>query len=315
VPRLDQKDWQSLHWPVRWLVMSRAVVLIMTIAAVLVGVLLASQDHQIDVVLCAVLLFGLTLAHASNNLINDWVDYRQGVDKQNYFRRRYGAHVLEDNLVTTKEFWWVTSLTGISAIACGIYVVAQTGPVSLYLSMAGAFFVLFYTWPLKHLALGELSVLLVWGPLITGGSYYVVAGTMSLEVILVSIISGIGPTLVIMGKHMDKYVDDSEKSISSLPVLIGLAASRNLTIVLMLIQWVLACMLVLVSNAWWLLVCLLTLPAAVSFFQKLRADAPVSKPDDYPDDVWPLWYAAFAFRYCSYFGLSMIVGLALKLQL
>ena len=43
--------------------------------------------------------------------------------------------------------------------------------------------------------------------------------------ILVSIISGIGPTLVILGKHMDKYVDDSEKGISSLPVVIGLTAS------------------------------------------------------------------------------------------
>lgn len=293
--------------------MSRAVVLIMTIAAVLVGILLASEDRQVDVVLCAALLFGLTLAHASNNLINDWVDHRQGIDRESYFRRRYGVHVLEDNLVTTKEFWWVTSLTGISAIACGVYVVVQTGPVSLYLSMAGAFFVLFYTWPLKHFALGELSVLLVWGPLITGGSYFVIAGTMSLEVVLISIVCGIGPTLVIMGKHIDKYVDDCEKGIFSLPVLIGLTASRNLTIVLLLIQWLLACMLVLVSNAWWLLVCLLTLPAAVSLFQNLRADAPDSRPDDYPGDVWPLWHAAFAFRYCGYFGLSMIVGLVLKL--
>jgi 1,4-dihydroxy-2-naphthoate polyprenyltransferase len=309
VPRLDLKDWQSLRWPVRWLVMSRAVVLIMTIAAVLVGILLASQAHDVDVVLCTVLLFGLTLAHASNNLINDWVDYRQGIDRENYFRRRYGAHVLEDNLVTTKEFWWVTSLTGISAIACGLYVVTQTGLVSLYLAVAGAFFVLFYTWPLKHLALGELSVLLVWGPLITGGSYYVIAGSMSIEVILVSIISGIGPTHVILGKHMDKYVDDSEKGISSLPVVIGLTASRNLTIVLLLIQWLLTCLLVLVSSAWWLLACLLTLPAAVSLFRKLRAEAPLSKPAGYPDDVWPLWYAAFAFRYCSFFGITMIAGL------
>ncbi len=287
----------------------------MTIATVLVGIILAATDGPVDFVLCIALLLGLTLAHASNNLINDWVDYIKGIDKENYFRRRYGTHVLEDGLVTIKEFWYVTTLTGLAAIACGIYVVAQTGPVSLYLSIAGAFFVLFYTWPLKHFALGELSVLLVWGPLITGGSYFVVAGTMNLEVILVSIVAGIGPTLVIMGKHMDKSDDDGEKGIASLPVLIGPTASRNLTIVLLLTQWVLASMLVLISSAWWLLVCLLTLPAAVSLLQKLRNEAPVSKPADYPDDVWPLWYAAFAFRYCSYFGVSMILGLALKLLL
>lgn len=287
----------------------------MTIAAVLVGILLASTDGPVDFVLCIALLLGLTLAHASNNLINDWVDYIKGIDIENYFRRRYGTHVLEEGLVTTKEFWYVTTLTGLAAIACGIYVVAQTGPVSLYLSIAGVFFVLFYTWPLKHFALGELSVLLVWGPLITGGSYFVIAGTMNLEVILVSIVAGIGPTLVIMGKHMDKSGDDGEKGIASLPVVIGPTASRNLTIVLLLTQWVLAGMLVLISSAWWLLVCLLTLPAAASLLQKLRNEAPVSKPADYPDDVWPLWYAASAFRYCSYFGISMILGLALKLLL
>jgi len=77
----------------------------------------------------------------------------------------------------------------------------------------------------------------------------------------------------------------------------------------------LACILFLVSDAWWLMVCFLSLPMAVSLLRNLRADAPVSRPADYPDDIWPLWYAASAFRYCSFFGLSMIVGLAIKLLL
>ena len=32
---------------------------------------------------------------------------------------------------------------------------------------------LFYTWPLKYIGLGELAVILVWGPLMIGGGYYV----------------------------------------------------------------------------------------------------------------------------------------------
>ena len=39
---------------------------------------------------------GLLLAHATNNLLNDYTDSRRGIDSGNYFRNQYGAHVLED---------------------------------------------------------------------------------------------------------------------------------------------------------------------------------------------------------------------------
>ncbi len=44
---------------------------------------------------------GLVLAHATNNLLNDVVDYVKGVDKGNYFRIKYGAHIME--LMTRRE--------------------------------------------------------------------------------------------------------------------------------------------------------------------------------------------------------------------
>lgn len=38
--------------------------------------------------------------------------------------------------------------------------------------MMGAFFLLFYTWPLKYYGLGEVSVFIVWGVLMVGGGTY-----------------------------------------------------------------------------------------------------------------------------------------------
>jgi len=34
---------------------------------------------------------------------------------------------------------------------------------------------LFYTWPLKYLALGELFIFLIWGPIMIAGVYIVLA--------------------------------------------------------------------------------------------------------------------------------------------
>ena len=39
----------------------------------------------------------------------------------------------------------------------------------------GALMLLFYTWPLKYLALGELSIFLIWGPILVAGVYIVLA--------------------------------------------------------------------------------------------------------------------------------------------
>jgi 1,4-dihydroxy-2-naphthoate octaprenyltransferase len=54
-------------------------------------------------------------------------------------------------------------------------------------------FVLFYTWPSNN-ALGELAVLIVWGPLMIGGGYYVITGAWDWWVVLASLPYALGVT-------------------------------------------------------------------------------------------------------------------------
>jgi 1,4-dihydroxy-2-naphthoate octaprenyltransferase len=44
---------------------------------------------------------GLVLAHATNNILNDVIDWVKGVDQGNYFRIQYGGHIME--LMNHKE--------------------------------------------------------------------------------------------------------------------------------------------------------------------------------------------------------------------
>lgn len=308
IPRLDAATWHALPPFHRWLVMVRAPVLIMTFCAAMTGVLLGLRDGHFYPDRLLALIAGLLLAHATNNLINDWVDHYQGIDRNNYFRQQYGTHVLEDALVGQGRFFRVTVVTGLLALCCGAYLVMVTGPVTGYLMAAGAFFVLFYTWPLKHLALGELSVLIVWGPLIVAGSYFLLTGTVTGGVIMLSVIAGIPPTLVILGKHMDKLSQDRCRSIRTLPVVIGLTASRRLCLALIGIQW----LLIALMAQLWLLVCLLSVPALWSLVGLLRREPPTRPPADYPANVWPLWYSAGAFLYARNFGLALLAAILLS---
>jgi 1,4-dihydroxy-2-naphthoate octaprenyltransferase len=312
-PRLSPEQWAALNPAAKWLVMVRAVVLVMTANAALIGIVVAAAEVSLAWDRVVGLILGLTLAHATNNLVNDWTDTRTGVDDGNYFRRQYGTHVIQDGLVTARAFFAITLLTGLTALLCGVYLVMQLGTSVLLLTLAGAFFVLFYTWPLKHYALGEIAVLLVWGPLITAGSTWVLTETLTLKTLLISLIAGIGPTLVIFGKHMDKYSHDKPRGVRTLPVVLGPDNSRYLMFALLAAKWLLILLAILVYDMPALWLCLLAAYPLLPLAQSLRSARPETEPDDYPVGIWPLWYAAYAFRYCRdfsfYFLLALIVSI------
>ena len=103
MPVVDQQDWSRFGLVKRWLVASRAAVFSLTWFSVLVSGLLAAERSVFDPSGWLLCLFGLTFAHGTNNLINDYVDFRTGLDRDNYVRVRYGTHVLNDGLLTERH--------------------------------------------------------------------------------------------------------------------------------------------------------------------------------------------------------------------
>ncbi len=96
---------------------------------------------------------------------------------------------------------------------------------------------LFYTWPLKYIGLGEAAVLLVWGPLMIGGGYFVITGQWDWNVVIAGLPYAFGVTTVIFGKHIDKVHEDKAKGIHTLPVLIGEKAGRYSVLAMVFLQY------------------------------------------------------------------------------
>src|SRR3954451_9258639 len=82
----------------KWLVMTRAAVFPMTLWSGTIGALLAVEYGRqvgafaIDWIDVALAVVGLVLAHAANNLINDYFDMTGGVDTEGYVRALYAPH-------------------------------------------------------------------------------------------------------------------------------------------------------------------------------------------------------------------------------
>ncbi|MBP8925760.1 MAG: UbiA family prenyltransferase, partial [Pseudomonadales bacterium] len=147
VPKVDAANWARLSLLTRWAVAVRASVLLMTFTAAAIGGMLAFGHARFDAWLWLLASTGLLFAHATNNLINDYVDSARGVDRDNYYRAQYGTHVLESGLLSRAGMLAYIGVTALLAIAAGAAVVWLRGGLSLPLMLAGGFFVLFYTWP------------------------------------------------------------------------------------------------------------------------------------------------------------------------
>lgn len=312
IPRVTKDEWDSLDVVSRWLIATRSAVLVMTFNASAIAGLLALRDGAFHLLPWLMVTVGLLFAHATNNLINDFTDHIKGVDKDNYFRSQYGPQPLEHGLMTRAQLMTYIAVTGGIALAAGLYLVATRGEATLTLLGLGAFFVLFYTWPLKYIGMGEVAVILVWGPLMVGGGYYVITGTINSDVILASLPCALAATTVLFGKHTDKLEADAAKGIRTMPVLLGEKRARQATIAMVILQYVLVFYLILNGYLSWLMLVVLFAGKwawqAIQAYQHPRPSAP---PPELPPGVWPLWYAAFSFSHTRRFGLLFLLGLVL----
>jgi len=320
IPEVSKEEWDQLDVISRWLIATRAAVLIMTFLSAAIAGIFAFRDGVFQFVPWLALTFGLIMAHAANNIFNDFTDYVRGVDKDNYFRTIYGAQPIASGLMTKRQHLTYFAVTGLIALAAGIYLIAINGwDINIWILLGlGAFFVLFYTWPLKYIALGEAAVLIVWGPLMIGGGYYVMAHKWDWNVMIASIPYVLGVTTVIFGKHIDKFKIDREKRIFTLPVLIGEKTARYAVLSMMVLPYLVTGYLIAIKFFTPVMaVVLLAVPTFLQVYPALLKPKPETRPEGFPDGQggWPLYYAPLAFGNNRAFGVWFLLGLILDVAL
>ncbi|NPA91415.1 MAG: prenyltransferase [Chloroflexi bacterium] len=305
----------KLNTLTRWLLIVRPCVMSMTATSVLIGALLAWDRGHIHVGYTLLVLIGLLLAHAVNNMANDLIDSKEGVDTADYPRASYAPHPILDKLTTEKGLLRAIIVANLVDVLIALYLTWVRGWPVLAFALAGAFLSLGYVAPpfsFKRRGLGELVALIVWGPLMIGGTYYVLAGSIDARIWLASLPYGLMVAIVLLGKHLDKYDVDKAKGIRTLPVLLGFERARKLTMGLMVFMYVLVILLVWVDALPpWTLLVFLSLPRLRTVLRMYQQPKPKEPPPDWP--VWPLWYVAIAMWLNRLVGGLFILGLLLQL--
>ncbi len=295
----------------RWLLITRASVIPMTFFSAAIGGLLALPSGQASLGLWALCTLGLVLAHAANNMLNDYFDLESGVDTPDYARAQYAPHPILSGMISKRGLVRAILLVNALDLALGAVLVWARGWTTLAFALAGFGISFFYVAPplrLKHHGLGEPSVFLVWGPLMIAGTYFVTTGENPLWVWTASIPYGLLVMTVLFGKHIDKYDSDRDKGIHTLPVLLGPRRARRVAQGLMLAFYAAVVLQVLSGLLGvWTLAVLASLPRAIQVLGIYSRPRPAQPPQNYP--VWPLWYVSAAFVLTRQAGALFALGL------
>ena len=296
----------------KFLFSARSVILVISAQAAIIAGLLAVSAGRFNALAFALVLIGFVTAHAISNLSNDYFGYLRGHDTADSPRMRYTMHPIASGVLDPRTLAAGLAILAVIGTAIVIYFWTVRGPAALVFSLAGLALLYLYDAapkPLKSLGLGEAAAFLVWGPLMVGGGFFVITGTLSADAFLASLPYGLGVMSILVGKHIDQAGFDREHHQHTLPVLLGDARARALTRAVIVGMYAIIALLIAMGRLTpFAAVAALALPRAwkaVSVLSQPRPDVP---PPGYVG--WPLWYHRVCLVHNRLFGWAYIAGLA-----
>ncbi|KKK66215.1 hypothetical protein LCGC14_2966330, partial [marine sediment metagenome] len=163
--------------------------LIASVSPMIIGTFLASKEVKINfLVLALTFLYGICL-HIGTNLSNDYFDYLKGVDTDD---RIAPFSTIQANLTSLKQIKIAFSLFFLFAFFIGLFLIIQGGIITASLFVFPIIFGYYYTAgkkPLGYIGLGEILVLIFFGPYACLGTYYL----QTLKISYLPIIASLGP--------------------------------------------------------------------------------------------------------------------------
>jgi 1,4-dihydroxy-2-naphthoate octaprenyltransferase len=192
-----------------WLLETRPQFLLLSVTLVLLGTAIARHEGCFDLLKFVLTLLGMLLAHSSVNILNDYFDYKSGIDLETT-RTPFsgGSGILPDGLLKPKGVYIYGVGCLLAALAIGIYLTFISGWQLLPMIILGGLVIYFYTSHLTKWLVGEFWAGLGLGILPVMGTYFVQTGSYSVEVFVASLAAGfLTANLLLLNEFPDLEAD------------------------------------------------------------------------------------------------------------
>ncbi|HEY33667.1 MAG TPA: prenyltransferase [Dehalococcoidia bacterium] len=231
----------------KWLMVIRAPFLPLSVVLAFLGTCIAWYYGAFHLGHALLAGFGLLLAHISVDVLNEYFDYRSGVDLRTQ-RTPFsgGSGALPQGLVTPRQALWLGLGVLIAIVPIGIYFIVDKGWELAPLLVVAAALIVFYTpyilkmgWPewAPGVGMGSLPVL---------GAFFIQTGEYTLPAVIAAIPSGIlVHNLLLLNEFPDVEADASANR-RTLPIVAGkrkaalFYSAMTVLVYLWIIGWVIA---------------------------------------------------------------------------
>ncbi|HQP47243.1 MAG TPA: prenyltransferase [Spirochaetota bacterium] len=219
--------------------------------------------------------FGLVLTHGSVNAINDYFDYKSGIDLE-VTRTPFsgGSGLVPEGKLPLKQALMVGVVTSLVALAIGIYFVIETGWLLIPLLVVAALCLVLYTPVILKTPWPEWSPGLGLGILPLLGLYFVQTGRYDWMVLIASVPSGILVHNLLLLNEFPDVEADRKGGRKTTPVLFGMETAGTLfrAATISVYLWIAGCVLATVVSGIlvmpvYSLITLLALPFAIKAMQ------------------------------------------------
>jgi 1,4-dihydroxy-2-naphthoate octaprenyltransferase len=178
-----------------WLQAIRPKTLPAAISPVMIGTAMAGGDGVYNIFYAAICLITAVIIQIGTNLANDYFDFIKGADTSD----RVGpTRATSAGLISPNAIKWAFIFCFIVAAALSVILIERGGWVIGLIAAVSILSGILYTggpFPLGYLGLGEIFVLIFFGPVAVAGTYYVQSLEMNTGVVL----AGIAPGLISVG--------------------------------------------------------------------------------------------------------------------
>jgi len=193
---------------------TRPSFLLLSVVVVSLGTAVAWHDGFFNPLFFALTLAGVLLAHVSVNVLNDYFDYRSGLDleiakagKRTPFSG--GSGLLPSRAISPGRTLRMGVLSLVLAAPIGVYFLRLRGLMLLPLVLTAAVTVVLYTPAFSRVYLGEFLAGLNFGPLAVLGTYAVQTGSYGAGALVASLVPGIlTGELLLLNEFPDVEADE-----------------------------------------------------------------------------------------------------------
>jgi 1,4-dihydroxy-2-naphthoate octaprenyltransferase len=249
-----------------WVRELRAPFLLLPVIFVPVGLAIAWSHGHFNPLYAVLTVAGVVSLHASVNVLNDYFDFKSGIDLATTPTPfSGGSTILPSKLMAPNSVLGMGVLFLGTGVAIGSYFVYQFAfdPFLVAIVAVAALSVVSYSSVTSKLGIGELVTGLNFGPLLVLGTYYVQTRTIAIEPIIVGIPLGILTAGILYVNEFPDTDADKSKGRNQLVARWGKAAAAGRFKALMAAAYVIPVVGVLVG---WVspvaLLVLVTLPKA-----------------------------------------------------